>query len=275
MLKVKSNLLLFLLGLGLSYSISALQPRPAVAQQAYKTSENITSNPSGHLDVYFDNRFSDDEVDKLSRGFLYVDDFIIGRGSRRANPYSTSHMASRFYSCYMKYYKSPWDLMSHEERMNFTLQHLEDREARGEIKTGNVLQKLQKAYEMQVDGRKRRIYVEFYSKPRAANGLINTAYVQGLGAANRPEDLHIYVNQTWVASDLTNARNPWFLFGGTLLHELIHLIGYDHPRDIEPNFSNVEHNIVYESSWCASRNMKDKPPGSIQLTDDNSSLFVD
>jgi hypothetical protein len=269
MLKVKSTLLLYLLCLGLGFSIpvfvDALQPRPALAQTYKKSSyidTNIINNIPAHPDVYFDHRFSDAEVDKLANGFAYMTVVIDG-------------YSSRFQSCYMKYYDSPWDRMSYEEKKNFTLEHLQDRDGRGEIIHGNVVKKLRKAYAMQVDGRKRRIYIEFDAKPRAANGLINTAYVKGLGAANRTEDLHIYVNQTWVQSQLMNHPKPWLAFGGTLLHEFMHLIGYTHPSNIAPDFSNVEHNIVYEAGWCALRNMKDKPPGSIQLTDDNSALFVD
>jgi hypothetical protein len=271
MLKVKSTLLLYLLGLGLGFSIpvfvDALQPRPALAQQAYKRSEYLDKYlvdrfPSTHPELYFDTRFSDAEIKALRAGFLYMYALL-------ENP----EYYSKFYDCYMKYWDSPRELMSHEERMDFLLKHLEDREARGEIASGNVHQKLQKAYRMQVDGRRRRLYIDFDAEPVKANGLIRTAYVKGLGAALRPEDLHIYVNQTWIQSRLMGGDSKPFF--GTLLHEFIHLIGYTHPSDIAPDFSNVQRNIVYESGWCALRDMKDKPPGSIQLTDDNSALFVD
>jgi hypothetical protein len=266
MSKLKSTILLCF---GLCFSaplfLNVVQPNSALSQQTYNRAALYTNDH--HLwfpEVYIDSRFSKAEVERLGWGITYF--------AALTSPGNTSFQ-SKYHGCLSKYYDSPWKRMSSEERAQD--RYIRDRDARGELINGNIIPKLQRAFQMQVDGRRRRLYIDLDTSPRQPNGLITTAYVQGLGAANRSEDLHIYVNQTWLATRIMNSDRAMFEVAGTSLHEFIHLVGYDHPTKIEPNFSNVEHNIVYESGWCMLRNMEDKPPGSIMLTDDNSVLFVD
>lgn len=65
------------------------------------------------------------------------------------------------------------------------------------------------------------------------------------------------------------------LIGSTMLHEMLHNLGYVHERYSETDDdADRIGNFVYEAGWCSARSYKNKPPGSLSLTD-SSNYHVD
>jgi len=262
MSKLKSTVALCF---GLYFSIpvcfDVLQPRSVLAQSY----NHVTyfDKYAWFPEVWVDSRFSQDEIERMLPGFGYFAALV--------SPGNTDFQ-SRYTGCLLKYYDSPWKRMSSAERA--LDRFIRDRDARGELIHGNIIQRLQRAFQIQVDGRRRRVYIDFYNQAPDAQGHLQLANTE-LGTASKSVDFHVNTNQTWISTRITRSPEGMKQLSGTLLHEFIHSLGYNHAVDIAPNFSNVEHNIVYESGWCMQRNMQDKPPGSIMLDGDNSVLFVD
>ena len=58
------------------------------------------------------------------------------------------------------------------------------------------------------------------------------------------------------------------IMAGVVVHEMLHNLGYDHNQYSQTeNDNNRIGNFVYEAGWCVGRGYKDKPQGTLGLTD--------
>lgn len=128
-----------------------------------------------------------------------------------------------------------------------------------------------------LNGRKRRVYIERFTEN--SNKLANAQ----LGINWRNQDFRIRLNAFKLQESLRamsnntgwNPEHP-HKWAGTILHEIMHNMGYDHP-DVKGNqFTPVISNLTYEAGWCVRRNGQDKSPGSFNLDGSGDpDLFVD
>jgi hypothetical protein len=72
-------------------------------------------------------------------------------------------------------------------------------------------------------------------------------------------------------SDVSRARTfveDQEVMAGVLVHEMLHNLGYDH-SEYSKTGKDIDRigNFVYEAGWCIARKYKDKPAGTLGLTD--------
>ena len=58
--------------------------------------------------------------------------------------------------------------------------------------------------------------------------------------------------------------NRFGRWGGHIIHEMMHNLGYDHPKWVKSN-KDVEGSLTYEATWCIARKNQDKTPGAVEL----------
>jgi hypothetical protein len=126
-----------------------------------------------------------------------------------------------------------------------------------------------------LNGRRRRVYID------RINEKSNKLAEAQLGINWRNQDFKIRLNAFKLQESLTAMSNDtrWnpehpHKWAGTILHEIMHNMGYNHPVIKAGDFTPVISNLTYEAGWCVKRNGKDKSPGSFNLTEDPE-LFVD
>jgi hypothetical protein len=141
------------------------------------------------------------------------------------------------------------------------------------IEDVNILGPLQKAFYVHLPNQqKRRIFIDDFREEKNVHGFTTVA-TMNLNAANIPDDIHVGLNYAWLDKQSRTNETRNFL-AGTFLHEFAHALGLSHP-EVDSSFEKVVGNIVYENGWCIKRGTADKPPGSFNLTGDESDLYVD
>lgn len=106
------------------------------------------------------------------------------------------------------------------------------------------------------------LYIDYMSEPPLSDG----GYVMGrapVGIDWQGNGLRIKLNSHALRRSETSSYQAW---GGIILHEIMHNLGYEHP-EWRKGPQDVVGSLIYETGWCMTRNGQNKPPNSLTLVD--------
>ncbi len=104
------------------------------------------------------------------------------------------------------------------------------------------------------------VKMTYWIAPPAPSGAITMAQAE-VGTNWQAKGFSIDVNTQASAQDNFSSMRTW---GGIILHEMMHSLGYEHP-EWRRGPQDVQGSMIYEATWCIARLNQDKDPDSITL----------
>ena len=216
-------------------------------------------NPIGTVpEVWISTQFSQQESNKIKYAFIWLNATL-----RKDSDKTIGTLESRLDNCVRTYSSNSFDASASvsqapdpvtrlNENLNIARGFLQARR----LPSGNYLRR-----------ERRRIYIDRLSEENTVLGRGSVGINWNNGG------FRIRLNGFQLAQSNIGI-GEW---AGTIIHEMMHNMGYTHAEVVDGNFEPVRGNLIYETGWCVKRGGDVRPEGTFGLTaaEGGTDFFVD